>query len=595
MLDSLLRRQPLLLAAFLIAIFGVIYYLTAPVSVQSGDTGELVTSAYFLRVPHPPGYPLWNLLYHIPTRYLSGGNPFHAAGVFTILITLCWLAGLFWLFQSRMAFAAVAVLASSEVVWRYAILPDVFSLHICFVLLVAAGYRNPSLLRRPLFLFLISLSVAHHHTIIFVFPLFVYAFYQVRSWRLVIHSLVFGILSFSVYFLLFSYHPNDYGSWSWIRSFGDLIGHFLREDYGTLRLHARDEEGYSWLLFFIERLFRDGWSFVLCLAYIVLKYWREVRRELPRIFIIGLSLGFFFLVFNILGKASLDLEGEAVFERFLLQPLFLTAFLLLFLTHIPGVQLPKALALTLLVNAGVNIILNYQVLNFRKNTTIEDYLLNGLRSLPKNSVVFTVGDTKGFGVYYLRDVKKVRRDLIQIHNTFGFDWAVDKFYAHYPGVIIYDPKIKQNVVNKKYRFFTNRISGNVPRDHMVSYYGLWFEISLSDPKAYVRYQCEVTRNFSFRNRPNLADFKGFEVSRYFDLAYGSCYFDQGVELVKGGDLHGARAAFEAALEIAPFHARAQERLCYVYRQLKSGQNHSCEQRLDELLGNMHRQYVLEKY
>ncbi len=595
MIDGLLRRQPLLLAVVFVAIFGVVYYLTAPVSVQSGDTGELVTSAYFLRVPHPPGYPLWNLLYHIPTRYLSGGNPFHAAGVFTILITLGWLTGLYWLFQSRVAFAAVAVLASSEIVWRYAILPDVFSLHLLFVLLVAAGFRNPSLLRRPLFLFLISLSMAHQHTIIFVFPLFAYAFYQVRSWRLVVLSLACGILSLSIYFLLFLFHPNDYGSWSWIRGFGDLIDHFLRKDYGTLRLQVREEEGYSWPLFFAERLFRDGWSFIICYVYIGFKHWRELRRELPRISIIGLSLGLFFLVFGILGKASLNLEGEAVFERFLLQPMFLIAFLLLLLAHLPGFQLPKALMLTLLVNAGVNMVLNYKTLNYRRNTTIEDYLLNGLRSLPKSAVVFTAGDTTGFGVYYLRDVQKVRPDLIQMHNTYGFGWGIQKFQANYPDVVIYDPKIKQNVINSKYRFFTNRINENVPRGYMASYYGLWFEISPPDPKAYVRFQCEVARSFRFRNRPSMEDFFDFEVSRYFDLSYGSCYFEQGIERVSAGNLRGAQESLEAALEIAPFHAKAQERLCHVYRQLKSPKSRSCEERLDELLGTMHRQYVLERY
>ena len=53
------------LAAF--AALGGYFYTLAP-TVTSGDSGELVSAACTLGVPHPPGYPLWTITAHFFTR-----------------------------------------------------------------------------------------------------------------------------------------------------------------------------------------------------------------------------------------------------------------------------------------------------------------------------------------------------------------------------------------------------------------------------------------------------------------------------------------------------------------------------------------------
>lgn len=63
------RIYPLL--SFLIPF--ILYILTLSPGVNFGDTGELVTAAYTLGIPHPPGFPIWVLLAKIFT-FLPFGN-----------------------------------------------------------------------------------------------------------------------------------------------------------------------------------------------------------------------------------------------------------------------------------------------------------------------------------------------------------------------------------------------------------------------------------------------------------------------------------------------------------------------------------------
>jgi len=57
----------------------VFYVLTQAPTVTLEDSGELVTAAAYLGVPHPPGYPLWSILAWLFTRIFSfvryGGYP----------------------------------------------------------------------------------------------------------------------------------------------------------------------------------------------------------------------------------------------------------------------------------------------------------------------------------------------------------------------------------------------------------------------------------------------------------------------------------------------------------------------------------------
>jgi hypothetical protein len=50
----------------------LIYALTVEHTVPTGDSGELIATAYVLGVAHPPGYPLWTMLAHIASLAPGG-------------------------------------------------------------------------------------------------------------------------------------------------------------------------------------------------------------------------------------------------------------------------------------------------------------------------------------------------------------------------------------------------------------------------------------------------------------------------------------------------------------------------------------------
>ena len=50
------------LAALLFLITLTIYLITLAPTVGTEDSGELVAAAYTVGIPHPPGYPLWDIL-----------------------------------------------------------------------------------------------------------------------------------------------------------------------------------------------------------------------------------------------------------------------------------------------------------------------------------------------------------------------------------------------------------------------------------------------------------------------------------------------------------------------------------------------------
>lgn len=579
---------------FIVVVF-IVYFLTAPFTIQAGDTGELVTNSFFLRVSHPPGYPLWTLLYHLPLKYLGHSNPFYAASIMTILISLTWIGLIMAQFKDKQDLLILGVLTSSLVIWRYSILPDVFSLHALFITLVLTVFVKPELLTKPLMIFLISLSVAHHHTILFVFPMFVYAIYKKPLRSTLVWSVVFGLTSISLYLLLLSFHPAEYGSHSMIQSFSDVLDHFLRKEYGTLTLQKRLEEGHSWILFFINSIVTNAWSVLIVLFFLIYKYPEVLKVLKDRLLILISCLVVYFLVFSMLGNISFDQDGQLVSERFLIQPTLIVFFITFLILKEAQVKLPNWLYICLVGNIGLNLGINYQAVDYSKNTSLEDYLENSLNSIPSGSIYYTYGDSAGFGTYYLKDIKKIRPDILHMHPTWGFKWGPAKFMNNFPGVLrVQDESIFKSVNLQTHRFFTNFSPSNMPPGHTISMHGLLFEIStFKGEDAYQRFNCD--HKYQWKNRPEIQDFAHYDVVNHFDLKYGMCHFAQGLELMAQQNWAGAVPLLLRSLELSPHNAKVMERLCFAYKSLNDPRAEDCSVKFTALIYGMDQQYYLEKY
>lgn len=579
-------------------LFCGLYIFTAPFTVQSGDTGELVTNSLFLRVAHPPGYPLWTLLYHVPIKYFPALSPFHAAAIFTVLISGIWLGILFTRFKNKESFALISVLGTSLIFWRYSVLPDVFSLHMFFLVMVFISFLNSELLDKKWIIFIISLCVANHHTILFAFPMYIYALTKGDKKKKCLYSLIFGLLSGSLYFLLFFFHPEDYGSWGQISNFQDVVKHFFRADYGTFKLQSNEVKGESaWFLFFLRSLGSQSWSLILAIIYVGFTQYRQLKAYMPQVLILFFCIFIYFLTFAFGGVMALDVLGETIFERFLMQPILLLFFAGLILINIPGIKLPQWLVLAFMVNAGLNLVSNFRVNNYGKNTVIEDFAINSFQVLPEKSVFLTQGDTPGNSAYYVHEVLKVRPDVIHIHPNFGFQWSIKKIHKKYPQIFSNsNPHILESINYDKFSFFMNTPPTHLPEYFGVKYFGVIFNIYKSTKdRTDIQYLCDVSEKYKWRHRSSLDDFEMFENSRIYELEYGRCDYIRGWNAFSSGDKVLGRKLLERAVELSEQSVKYWERLCFVYKEMQDSRLSMCEEKLSEILALSNQQYYNYTY
>ena len=581
-------KKPSTLASF---VFLALYVFTGPHTVQYGDTGELVTNSYFLRVSHPPGYPLWTVLYHLPVRYLNFGNPFRIASILTSIISFVSILILTLRFNKIIDLLVIGVFASSAIFWRYSVLPDVFALHVLILALTLIVFDSPALLDKVWMIFFISLGIAHHHTFLFVIPLLIFSLIENPKRLNILTSIAFGVISLCFYFLLFWFHPLDYGSWGIIDSFEQLVSHFLRKDYGTFTLqNNKTLECSSWVIFFLKYFISEAWSIVLLVPCLVFKNKKVFLETYKKLFVLSFSFISYFVFFVFFGEFNLKGDGEVVFEKFLIQPFLIFIFGLLVFLKKTYFVFPRWIIMIILVNVGVNLYKNFNPNNFSENFSIEEYLVEVLKRLPENSVYFTYGDTIGFGTYYLKDVKKVRTDVIQIHNTWGTDWGPKKFKKIFPDLIHKENHSFYDSFNfNSYRFFTNYNPLTIDDRYVIRYFGQVFEISqFKSFDEYQRFDCHKIQNT--KSMGSLTDFSYFEYGRVFLLKFGDCFHTKAKELIHKKDFDQAKINLKLALSNTPHNPIIRRDLCKLYKIINDPELEHCTNSYLEILSNINQKY-----
>lgn len=186
---------------FLISFFTYLKTLTPEVALH--DTGELITSAYLLGIPHPPGYPFYCLFGKLMMTILPIGNIAYRMNIASALCaTLACLMTYFIVLKiteiqnlkSKIqnwaslipAVVAALMLAFAVTFWEQAVIAEKYTLNALFTTLIifillkwqeaVVKYRNSqSAIRNPqfylyLFSFTIGLSFTHHFQTIFLVP-----------------------------------------------------------------------------------------------------------------------------------------------------------------------------------------------------------------------------------------------------------------------------------------------------------------------------------------------------------------------------------------------------------------------------------------
>ncbi|ODT66725.1 hypothetical protein ABS71_11605 [bacterium SCN 62-11] len=313
---------------FLLA-FGVFGWTAAPSVGPGHDSGELTVAAYCLGVAHPPGYPLFVRLAHL-WGGLWGGDYGWRINLFSGFCTAL-AAGLLADLVRRATGSAAATLVAGlgfaflGSVWGQAVIAEVFGLH--FAITMGLGWLGWRVLEHPeekrwlwAFYACLGLGLAHHHTFVLALPGLLWMAWP--HWRRVLLTPAWAatvLVALVLYTDMWWRAQGEPGlNWGGLRSFDDVLGHFLRRSYGTFRLTNKPDglehgvvHGAAYVLFTYARQ--------APLVWVLLAIWGGLlggRRQA------GLwRLGWGWLIafgpfFALIGRQRLDTFHLDMLERF---------------------------------------------------------------------------------------------------------------------------------------------------------------------------------------------------------------------------------------------------------------------------------------
>jgi hypothetical protein len=405
----------------------VLYALIAPRWIVEGDNAELAGLSALGGAAHPSGYPLYVLWLRI-WSWLPASSPAHAAALATCLLTaievvLIHAACRAWGARPAAATIAAALVAASPVVMRVQSQAEVFALNGVIAAAILYLARGP--LRgewRVVALALVAgLGISNHVTCVLLAPVGVWGAVRgvresERAWPV---TVAMGIAALAIGLLPYLYllvAPATACSWGALHGLGDVVHHFLRQDYGgpgELSPHGADvaaTENLGALAATLGRAFL--WlPAVAALVWVAIAIHRNDERAGWLVWLASFLLAGPVLV----GRFNLHPTGleHYTVSRFHLLPMVLLAVpVAVAIDRLPGTLLANDTAGSLV---GIAVFLGAAIATFpsvaRYHTAcVQRSLENMLDTLPPDAIVIGTEDILHFGGNYVQGVLGERPD-----------------------------------------------------------------------------------------------------------------------------------------------------------------------------------------
>jgi len=471
----------------------IFYIFWQSKSIYGGDAGDLVSTAFVLGVPHPPGYPLYSLL----GWFLAQIPLFSVAWRLNFLSSIpaalsCFLIfKIISLFTKNSFYPLLAAFISAFVypVYLYAQVPEIFSLLLFFVLILvyfSLLYRLKYQLKfLYLFAFFLGLSLTHHHLIFFLFPSFMLLIFHknkkiksLLNLKTVLKLVILFLLPLSLYLYVYLAAANN-PPINWedpvtIRKFIRLVS---RESYGTftsspMAAYRSVLPRLLDVLVFLKFVYDDFGLLGIFLIPLGLVFLFKKNQT----FFYGVVLSLLMLIFFIFYAAFpllIDFN-VATYERFILLPyifLILTIGFGMIFFHQQALLLTKKftnkrLKTTLLL--GIKAIFAFYALGFflvnfpsikilKNDQTAENLGRDILAPLEPKSILILSEDTPLFDTQYVYYTQKFRNDVILIHRSKLFaPFYMKTLKKYYPSLTLSSDKNKgfkdvKDFIAKNYR------------------------------------------------------------------------------------------------------------------------------------------------
>ena len=367
----------------------------------------------------------------------------------------------------------------SPLMWQYNTTAEVFALHnltltlILYALVEYCATPN-STFTIAVGSFICGIALTNQHTsILLILPVGGYVSYtssmHLKPMLLLISTLSF-IVGMSLYALLpiLAIHQPHAGSWGDVTTIKGLVHHFLRRDYGTLRLYSGNDatsenviaRTFSWADDFIShQLCRQSVMFMSILGIVcglqllgdrapsalkkkpVAKHCANPSSDVWKLVLFALA--FYLVVFHSLSNLPLSnplLYG--IHARFWMHPnthVFVligigVEKLILRVSHgSPSRMLALMIIVILLPVAQYQH--NYGFSDQSTNNYFRNYAMSVLAPLPSNSLILINYDQQWTSVRYLQECEGVRKDITAINlSMMTFEWWASKRKL-YDGVV----------------------------------------------------------------------------------------------------------------------------------------------------------------
>jgi tetratricopeptide (TPR) repeat protein len=588
----------------------LLYLRTFAPALPPGDSGEFITAAWVLGVPHPPGYPLYTLLAHL-AQSLPLGSPalrvnllsaLLGAGAVTATALLLWRlleprargAGRAGRADAAVGAAVGALLLGvSPAFWSYALVAEVFALNALFAALLLLGALAWADRPRAAVLGALGLgcglAATHHHTIALLAPalllLMVWGARRAGTWVVrPVHATAAGLLVLGLLpYLYLPFAASHDPPWIWGKP-GTLEG-FLRvvtrADYGSFRLAAEGQPSGSPVeqLVLLGRYLYMGFTPVGCLLTGLGAWW--LARQRP---VAGLAL---LLAFLASGPAFVAYANpntnnplwRGALERFYILPSLpfavaagAGAFQLLAWARRP--RLPTVIARYASALVGVALLalpLGSAATHFASVDQTDNFVTRNfgediLAPIEPGALLLTRGDAVTSSVAYQQLVEALRPDVVAVDlELLRLPWYAQQVRDRHPDVVVpfeaYDPTlagelkrlVEANLASRPVFAFVGPLQ---ERDFGSGFdflrAGFASKITpktpvVADPFAILRQKLDLFAGLRYPSRSYRET--SFEYAIAHD--YGRLAFDVANALREAGRANEAIATYKTAIRLAP--------------------------------------------
>ena len=472
----------------------VLYIKTLAPALSFEDSGEFITAAFTLGVPHEPGYPLFSMIGKLFTIIIPFGNiafrvnllssVFSALAatlityITVILIEDVFINSKFWknndekflnIFKYTLALSAGLFFGVSFENWEQAIMTEVYGLHsfftALFILLSLIWRRQDNIKLREKYLyliaFIIALSQTNHNLSLMFIPIFgvfllVVDYKMLLNFKIVLKSIVFFVIGLIPYlylpFAASSKPPMNWGNPSnWTNFIRVIMRHQYQGDNPQTAKTFIPE-----LKYYISQLLPEQWFPIYLIfgfvgLFVVYRYYRKFFYFSLVFLLFAYPITTYMTNSEVTGDPDIVANnGQLVSVAYISSYMFLSIMIGLGMFYL--ISLIKTKRYIYIVLAGIcvlfalsNVPKNYKELDMSTYSYPEKYVENVFKVATKNSIVIGDWDPYCFPFFYYQYVEKKRQDIIALDiNLLKRTWYLQMLTNNHPDFI----KRSQAEVNK---------------------------------------------------------------------------------------------------------------------------------------------------